>query len=152
MENDKVNPNLKVVVEVTGTNYSNGKLKSVFGGKGQINKFNSEREAQNDRDAITIRATDCTPKLEAEYNSTSIGQGEVKTEVELELKGQTYDMNKAELIDAIAAGSKLTKADAGRALDAAIEDTHKLRIERSCDANCAAVDSTYETKTTEITK
>lgn len=30
-------------------------------------------------------------------------------------------MNKSELIDAIAAGSKLTKADAGRALDATID-------------------------------
>ena len=29
-------------------------------------------------------------------------------------------MNKGELIDAIAAGSKLTKADAGRALDATL--------------------------------
>jgi DNA-binding protein HU-beta len=34
-------------------------------------------------------------------------------------------MNKAELIDAIAAGSKLTKADAGRALEATIESIHK---------------------------
>jgi DNA-binding protein HU-beta len=34
-------------------------------------------------------------------------------------------MNKAELIDAIANGAKLTKADAGRALDATIETIHK---------------------------
>lgn len=34
-------------------------------------------------------------------------------------------MNKAELIDAIASGSKLTKADAGRALDSTIEAIHK---------------------------
>lgn len=34
-------------------------------------------------------------------------------------------MNKAELIEAIAAGSKLTKADAGRALDATIESVSK---------------------------
>jgi len=34
-------------------------------------------------------------------------------------------MNKAELIDAIASGSKLTKADAGRALEATIESIHK---------------------------
>lgn len=34
-------------------------------------------------------------------------------------------MNKAELIDAIASGAKLTKADAGRALDATIESIHK---------------------------
>lgn len=34
-------------------------------------------------------------------------------------------MNKAELIDAIAASSKLTKADAGRALDSTIEAINK---------------------------
>ena len=34
-------------------------------------------------------------------------------------------MNKAELIDAIAAGAKLSKADAGRALDATVENIHK---------------------------
>ncbi len=34
-------------------------------------------------------------------------------------------MNKGELIDAIAAGSKLTKADSGRALDATIEAIEK---------------------------
>ena len=34
-------------------------------------------------------------------------------------------MNKAELIDAISAGAKLTKADAGRALDATIEAISK---------------------------
>jgi DNA-binding protein HU-beta len=34
-------------------------------------------------------------------------------------------MNKAELIEAIASGSKLTKADSGRALDAFLEATSK---------------------------
>jgi DNA-binding protein HU-beta len=34
-------------------------------------------------------------------------------------------MNKAELIDAIASGAKLTKADAGRALEATVETIHK---------------------------
>ncbi len=34
-------------------------------------------------------------------------------------------MNKAELVEAISNGAKLTKADAGRALDATIESIHK---------------------------
>jgi DNA-binding protein HU-beta len=34
-------------------------------------------------------------------------------------------MNKSELIDAISSGAKLTKADAGRALDSTIEAIHK---------------------------
>ncbi len=36
------------------------------------------------------------------------------TTIEFDVKVKTFDMNKGELIDAIAAGSKLTKADAGR--------------------------------------
>ena len=38
---------------------------------------------------------------------------------------KTKQMNKAELIEAIANGAKLTKADAGRALDATIEAVSK---------------------------
>lgn len=34
-------------------------------------------------------------------------------------------MNKAELIDAISSSAKISKADAGRALDATIENIHK---------------------------
>ena len=34
-------------------------------------------------------------------------------------------MNKSELIDAIASSAKITKADAGRALDATVESIHK---------------------------
>lgn len=34
-------------------------------------------------------------------------------------------MNKAELIDAIASSTKMSKADAGRALDATVESIHK---------------------------
>lgn len=34
-------------------------------------------------------------------------------------------MNKAELIDAIASSAKLSKADAGRALEATVESIHK---------------------------
>jgi DNA-binding protein HU-beta len=36
-----------------------------------------------------------------------------------------FNMNKAELIDSIASSAKLTKADAGRALDATIDSIHK---------------------------
>lgn len=52
-----------------------------------------------------------------------IGNETITIEVEVEM----FDMNKNELIDAIASSAKLTKADAGRALDAAIESSIKLR-------------------------
>ncbi len=151
MENGK-KANLNVVLEVKATNYANGKLKTVFGGKGQITKDNAGRVSQKDEDTIKFAASDCAGTLEAEYNSVSIGRGEVKTDVELDMKVQYADMNKGELIDAIATGSKLTKADAGRSLDTAIEDVHKLIGKRDCDAQCATIDSWYTTKNVELVK
>ena len=47
---------------------------------------------------------------------------------EKELIDFLFGMKKAELIDAISAGAKLTKADAGRALDATIEQIKKLKV------------------------
>lgn len=147
MEKEK---NLNVVLEVKASNYENGKLKNVFGGKAQITKEDDGRTSQNDEDSVIIRTSDCgTPKMEADYQSVSIGKGEVKTDIELELKGQTADARGA-LIDAIAAGAKLTKADAGRALDKAIEDKLALTAERDCNSGCAKVETTYTTKTREI--
>jgi len=79
---------------------------------------------------------------------------EKTTTIEVEVKVQTYDMNKAELIDAIASSSKLTKADAGRVLDATIDSIHrdlfKLRIRPTTKSNgevgCPEVDVVYSTK------
>lgn len=76
------------------------------------------------------------------------------TTIEFEVKVQTYDMNKGELIDAIAASSKLTKADAGRALDLPIESKHKelfkLRIAPTVTSDgklgCPEVDVEYSNR------
>lgn len=151
MEN-KEKENLKIVVEVKGENYNNGKLKTVFGGKGQISMRELGRILRNDTNRLTFRGSDCTPKIEAEYSSTSIGQGEVKTDVEIDVKAQYFDASKDKLIDGIAGSAKLTKADAGRSLDTAIEDIHKLIVTKNCEADCANIESTYETKAVEIVK
>ncbi len=75
---------------------------------------------------------------------------EKTTTIEVEVKVQIYDMNKKELIDAIASGSKLTKADAGRALDATIKDVFKISIEPTLTpeggCGCPKVDVEYSTK------
>lgn len=52
---------------------------------------------------------------------------EKKDEVLVNVDVEVVRMTKDQLIDAIAASSKLTKADAGRALDTAIESSIKLR-------------------------
>ncbi len=142
--------NLNVTLEVKASNYENGKLKNVFGGKAQITKEYEDRASQNDEDTITIKGSDCgTSKMEADYKSIAIGKGEVKTNIELELKGQAAD-SRGGLIDAISAGAKLTKADAGRDLDKAVEDLLVLKAERSCESGCASSETTYTTKTREI--
>lgn len=52
----------------------------------------------------------------------------VNTTLEVEVKIKTFDLTKGELIDAIASGAKLTKADAGRAA-AVNEDTTHVTVE-----------------------
>lgn len=77
----------------------------------------------------------CPGKIDAARSSQP---GESACEIELALKlktvfggkGQISVLDEAlrdEVIDAISASAKLTKADAGRALDAALESSIKLR-------------------------
>ena len=146
MEKEKANLNVKI--EVKSTNYQNGnvmeaegKLKTVFGGRGQVTE-----------DSLSFKGSDCgKASMEANYNSSATGEGEKNTEVELDIKGGIIN-EKKELIDAIAAGSKLTKADAGRELGVKTEDWFKLKMDNSCDTKCANTESFYTTKTSEISK
>lgn len=152
MENEKLNTNLKVVVEVKAKNYdTKGVVTDAVEAGAKLTKADAGRISQSDEDSITINATNCgTPTIEANYHSVSVGKGEVKTDLEIDLKGQTRDMTRNELIDAIAASSKLTKADAGRELDKAIEDWHRLKAVKNCEATCSTVESYYSTKTKDI--
>ena len=76
------------------------------------------------------------------------------TTIEVEVKVKTYDMNKGELIDAIASGSKLTKADAGRAVGTPIKDVvkdlFKFRIKPTLTpegvCGCPEVEIEYSTR------
>lgn len=72
------------------------------------------------------------------------------TTIEVNVNVKTFDMNKNELIDAIASGSKLTKADAGRALDKCVEEWFNVRIEPTTNTDgtlgCPKVDVNYHSK------
>ena len=100
MEKEKAN--LCVKIEVKSTNYQNGnvmeaegKLKTVFGGRGQVTE-----------DSLSFKGSDCgKASMEANYNSSATGEGEKNTEVELDIKGGIINAKK-ELIDAISAGAK----------------------------------------------
>lgn len=147
MEKEKAT--LNVVVDVKAVNYQNGnvmqstgKLKTVFGGRGQIAMA---------EESLSFRGTDCTKsQMEVNYNSANIGEGEKNTEVQLEIKGGILTKEK-ELIDVVSANAGFTKSEilvAGNKT----EDWLKVKMENSCDAKCAATESFYTHKTTEITK
>jgi hypothetical protein len=70
------------------------------------------------------------------------------TTIEVDVKIQTYDMTKGELIDAIASGAKLTKADAGRVFDTPKKDLFKFKptLKSNGECGCPKVEVEYVTK------
>jgi len=58
-----------------------------------------------------------------------------ESNIEIKVEVKVFDMNKNELIDAIASGSKLTKADAGRLMDRSIENSFSVKIEPTYQAD-----------------
>lgn len=141
---EKPKNGLNVVIDVKAINYQNGnvveaqgKLKTVFGGKGAITE-----------ESLSFKGTDCgKSQLEANYNSTSVGEYEKNTDVELDLKGRL--LKNGTYTDVIAANVKIAKADTG-VEGTKNEDWLKLKIENSCDAQCAATESSYTHKTVEV--
>ena len=76
----------------------------------------------------------------------------VETTIDIEIKRT----KKGELIDAIASHSKLSKADAGRQLNASIEEIIIIKIDPCCDndcyEDCPKVELIHTTKITPTTK
>lgn len=149
MENDK-KENLTVVIEVKARDYKNGiavssmeadaKLKVVFGG------------LRDDRDekSIIIRGTTCSPTIEADYNSAEIGTGETKTNIEFDLKGKTYDVEKKTLVDGFSANANINILKEDVSEDKVVQDWFKLKAAKDCGEECATVESYFTTKTNDI--
>lgn len=143
MEKEKAT--LNVVVDVKAVNYQNGnvmestgKLKTMFGGRGQIAE-----------ESLSFRGSDCTKsQMEVNYNSVNIGEGEKNTEVQLEVKGRILTKER-ELIDVVSAKAGFTKSEI-LVPGNKTEDWLKVKMENSCDAKCAQTESYYTHKTTEI--
>jgi hypothetical protein len=153
MDNTK-KENLKIVLEVKAINFNNqGQLLDAISAGAKLTKADAGRISQNDEDTITILGSDCgNPVITADYRSTSLGKGETKTNLELDLKGQVYSKEKNQLVDGFSANSKLEKLDDGLDPNKKTEDWHRLKAEKDCKAGCANVESHYSTKTTEIAK
>ncbi len=141
---EKEKSSLKVAVNVTATNYQNGnvfeaqgKLKTVFGGKGQI------------EESLTFHGSDCgKPNMEVDYNSSFAGAMEQTNDVELDIKGRVLN-SKKELIDIVGANAKIAKTEVITE-NVRSEEWLRLKMENSCDAKCATTESFYTHKISEI--
>ena len=142
----------KITVEVKSQNFNKeGKVVNALEAGAKLTKADAGRVGYEDQDSLTFQASGCgCPKINADYNSTTIGEGDVKTTVEMEVKAQKLDVDKKELVDVIAANAKLTKADAGREINQKTEDWFRLKAEGSCEGDCGTSETYYTTKTTEI--
>ncbi len=82
--------------------------------------------------------------MEREFQNTST------TTIEFNVEIKKLNMNKNELIDAIASGSKLTKADAGRVIDKSFEDHFSFSVTPTVNADGSfgipKVDANYFSK------
>jgi hypothetical protein len=142
----------KIIVEVKSQNFNKeGQVVNALEAGAKLTKANAGRVAFENQDSITFHASGCgCPKVNADYTSTAIGEGEVETVVELDVKAKKLDMDRKELIDAIAANAKLTKADGGRDINQKTEDWFRLKAESNCEGDCGTSEGYYTTKTTEI--
>ncbi len=160
-ENEKKETITEVTIEVKAKTFNEkGQITSAIVAGSKLTKADSGRVGFADEDSLSFRGSNCgCGKMDFDYNSTSRGgaNGTKTTTVEVDVKSQKLDMNKNELIDAIASGSKLTKADAGRALDSTIESVKKdlfhfgVEAKQTAEGECGCpeISAYYKTETTD---
>lgn len=141
----------KVVIELKTENYnSKGELIDAIAASAKLSKADAGRVGYVDEDSITFHEDGCgCPKIEIGVNSTTTGESKKLSIVEVDVKKQKLNPE-GMLVDAISAGAKLTKADAGRTLDKKLEEYFKLKVEGNCEGGCAVTDSYYNSKETSI--
>jgi hypothetical protein len=144
--------NQTVAIEVKTQNFdAKGQLTDIIKAASKLTKADDGRINNTDDDSLTLSASNCgTTKVEVGYNSSSIGEGEKETILEVDVKAQKLDATKKELIDSLASSAKLTKADAGRNKTEKTEDWFNLNVEAS-ETGCAKTESYYRTKVSAIT-
>jgi hypothetical protein len=151
---DKKNQNTSsLVIEINIQDFnSKGELIDTIVADSKLTKADSGRQAYVDEDSITVRIDGCgCPKVEIDVNSISEEMAEALTKdstLELNVKAQKYDFEKKALIDAIASGSKLTKADAGREAGQKSEDWFNLKTEAAPEGGCPKTEIRSHSKTT----
>lgn len=126
----------KITLEVKSQNFNKeGKVINALEAGAKLTKADAGRLGYEDQDSITFQTSGCgCPKVNADYNSTRIGKGEVETTVELDLKAKKLDLEKKDLVDVIAANAKLTKVDTLE-LNQKTEDWLRLKAETNCESD-----------------
>lgn len=142
----------KVLIEIKTQNYnSKGDLIDAIAASAKLSKADAGRLAYVDEDSITFHENGCgCGKLEIGANSTTTGEGKKLSAIEVDVKTKKLNPENGELIDALSAGAKLTKADAGRNLDKKLEEYFKLKVEGNCEGGCNVTDAYYNSKETLI--
>lgn len=153
-ENEKNKTTSVIAIEVNRQDFnSKGELIDAIAASAKITKADAGREVFTDEDSLSLKLSGCgAPKIEVDYNAASTDtladDASKNTTLELDVKGQTFDMTKGELIDAIAAGSKLTKADAGRLSGQTSEDWFNLQVEGANESDCGKTEVRSHSKLT----
>lgn len=142
----------KVLIEIKTQNYnSKGELIDAIAASAKLSKADAGRVGYTDEESLTFHQDGCgCGKLEIGVNSTTTGEGKKSSTIEVDVKTQKLNPENGELIDALSAGAKLTKADAGRSLDKKLEEYFKLKVEGNCEGGCNVTDAYYNSKETLI--
>jgi hypothetical protein len=142
----------KVVIELKTENFnSKGELIDAIATSAKLTKADAGRLGFMDEESLTLHQDGCgCGKLEIGVNSTTTGEGKKLSTIEVDVKTKKLNPENGELIDALSAGAKLTKADAGRSLDKKLEEYFKLKVEGNCEGGCNVTDAYYNSKETLI--
>lgn len=142
----------EVSIEVNGNTYNkNGELIDAIAASAKLTKADAGRSAAQDEDSLTIKVNGSdTSKAAIDYNGSSNSTGDdasIETTVEVNVKGQALN-TKGELIDAIASGAKLTKADAGRMVNETSTDWLNFEVEDKGDGSAPMITTRSNSKLT----
>lgn len=140
----------KVVIELKTENFnSKGELIDALTASAKLTKADAGRLGYLDEESLTLHQDGCgCGKMEIGINSTTTGEGKKLSTIEVDVKTKRLNPENGELVDALSAGSKLTKADAGRSLDKKLEEYFKLTVEGNCEGGCNVTDAYYNSKET----
>ncbi|MES2512900.1 MAG: hypothetical protein V4580_02095 [Bacteroidota bacterium] len=154
-DNGKNETTTSIAIEVKTQNFNDkGEVISAMVAGSKLTKADAGRLAFVDEDSLTFKSSGCgCPKIEVDHNSTS---NDIKLEenatknstLEVDVKAQIKVAGKLELIDAIASGAKLTKADAGRLLDRKSEEWFNLQAEGANGTECGKTEMRSHSKLT----